>query len=80
MKKALFIAVGAALVAVAVSVFTYVNNGKNEMDNLFNANVEALADDEGNGLEKCNGCSSDKKIFCCHLVIVNHGGYFLYRD
>ena len=48
-KKSLLIAAGAAFAAIAVSVFVYVNNGKNEMDDLFYANVEALADDEGGG-------------------------------
>ncbi len=47
MKKSLLTAAGAALVAIAVSVFVYVNNGKNEMDDLFYANVEALARNEG---------------------------------
>ncbi len=49
MKKSFMIAAGAALAAIAVSVFVYVNNGKNEMDDLFYANVEALADNEGSG-------------------------------
>ena len=81
MKKSLLIAAGVALAAIAVSVFVYVNNGKNEMDDLFYANVEALADSEGGGdLDKCNGCSTEDRHFCCHLVIVNVGGWFLYRD
>lgn len=46
MKKNFLVAAVVALVAAAVSVFFYVNNGKNEMDDFFNANVEALADDE----------------------------------
>ncbi len=47
MKKSLLIAAGAALASIAVSVFVYVNNGKNGADEFFNANVEALADGEG---------------------------------
>ena len=46
MKKKIFLAAGAVLVAAAVSVFVCVNNERNSMDELFNANVEALADDE----------------------------------
>ncbi len=49
MKKSFLIAAGAALAAIAVSVFVYANNGKNEMDDLFYANVEALARNEGGG-------------------------------
>ena len=52
-KKSLLIAAGAALAAIAVSVFVYVNNGKNEMDDLFYANVEALARDEGTPVKTC---------------------------
>ncbi len=52
MKKSLLTAAGAALASIAVSVFVYVDNGKNEMDDLFYANVEALARNEGGGFGK----------------------------
>ncbi len=47
MKKSFLIAAGAALVSIAVSVYVYADNGKNEMEDLFYANVEALAETEG---------------------------------
>ena len=47
MKKNMILAAGAVLAAAAVSAFVYVNNGRNSMDDLFNANVEALARNEG---------------------------------
>ncbi|MDE7127729.1 MAG: hypothetical protein K2O58_07540 [Bacteroidales bacterium] len=53
MKKALSIAAVAALVAAAVSISVYVNSVKNEMDDLFYANVEALARGEGGGHAIC---------------------------
>ncbi|MCM1502616.1 MAG: NVEALA domain-containing protein [Bacteroidales bacterium] len=43
MRKKFLVAVGAAIVTAAVSVFVYVNNEKDSMDDLFFANVEALA-------------------------------------
>ncbi len=49
MKKNIFLAAGAVLVAAAVSVFVCVSNEQNSMDELFNANVEALANNEGGG-------------------------------
>ena len=49
MKKVLSIAAVAALVAAAVSISVYVNGGRNEMDDLFYANIEALARSEGGG-------------------------------
>ena len=45
MKKTMYLAAGAVLVA-AVSAFVYVNNGRNFMDDLFNANVKVLASQE----------------------------------
>ncbi len=47
MKKSFLAAAGAALVTIAVSVSVYANNRKNETEDLFYANVEALADGEG---------------------------------
>lgn len=46
MKRSLVLAAGAVLVAAAVSAFVYVSCGRNFMDDLFNANVEALASQE----------------------------------
>ena len=46
MKKHILLAAGAVLVVAAVSVFVYVKNERNSMDELFNANVEALAQQE----------------------------------
>ena len=47
MTKKIVLAAGAVLVAAAVSAFVCVNNGRTSMDDLFYANVEALADGEG---------------------------------
>ena len=58
MKKNIFLAAGAVLVAAAVSVFVCVSNERNSMDELFNANVEALANNEGGGSQQCY-CISD---------------------
>ena len=46
MKRKLLLAAGAMLAAAAVSAFVYVNNEKNSMSDLFNANVEALTNSE----------------------------------
>ncbi|MCM1177407.1 MAG: hypothetical protein NC115_08085 [Bacteroidales bacterium] len=46
MKHKLLVAAGAVLAAAAVSVYVYVQNGNNAMDEFFDANVEALADNE----------------------------------
>ncbi len=40
------LAAGAVLLAAAVSAFVYVKNENNSMDELFEANVEALTNDE----------------------------------
>ena len=49
MKKLALIATAAFLSVAAVSAFVYVNNGKNSMGELFNANVEALTRSESGG-------------------------------
>lgn len=49
MKKNLFFATGGAILTVAVSVFLYVNGVQNTDDEVFNANVEALAEQETGG-------------------------------
>ena len=46
MKKAILLAAGAVLLAATVSTFVYVKNGSDSMDELFDANVEALTQNE----------------------------------
>ena len=46
MKKKMIFAAAAVFMAASVSVFTYISSERNAMDELFNANVEALAQDE----------------------------------
>ena len=53
MKKKVFLVAGAVLFAAAVSAIVYVNNERNSMDELFNANVEALASGEHGSYTKC---------------------------
>ena len=58
MKRSLVLAAGAVLVAASVSAFVYVNNERNSMSDLFNANVEALANGEGHDY------SNAKNVYC----------------
>ncbi len=54
MKKKLFFVTGVAILTVAVSAFFYVNKEQNASNTLFNANVEALANEESTtGQAKC---------------------------
>lgn len=53
MNKRMFLLAGSVLVAAAVSVFVYVKNENSSMDELFNANVEALANNEGTPVKIC---------------------------
>lgn len=53
MKKTMFLAAGAVLVAAAVSASVYVNSGRSSMDDLFNTNVEALARNESGNYKIC---------------------------
>ena len=46
MKKKIIFAATAVFMAAAVSVFTYISSERNAMDELFSANVEALANTE----------------------------------
>ena len=46
MKKNLISLTGAALLVMAVLTFVYVKNDANKNNEIFNANVEALADEE----------------------------------
>ncbi|MCM1502597.1 MAG: hypothetical protein NC115_08045 [Bacteroidales bacterium] len=64
MKHKLLVAVGAA---AAVSVFVYVQNGNNAMDEFFDANVEALADDEIIVGDLCRVCPN---AACVSLGVV----------
>ncbi len=65
MKKSLLPEARAALVAIAVSVFVYVNNGKDEMDDLFYANVEVLAGDEGGENDGALWSNAAGTVYCC---------------
>lgn len=67
-----------AAILLAAATIISVKSVKNTAP-LTNANVEVLAEIE-NDLGICNGCSTDKSIFCCHLIIVDLGGWFLYKD
>ena len=64
MKKNMILAVGAVLVAAAFSAFVYVNNEKNSMSDLFNANVEALAEAEI-GIGRI--CAYDVNMWCIYM-------------
>lgn len=46
MKKNLISSTGAVLLVMAVLTFVYVKNDANKNNEIFNANVEALADEE----------------------------------
>jgi hypothetical protein len=76
MKKNILLAAGAVLVAAAVSVFVYVKNENNSMDELFNANVEALANNE----EGISGTCCPDENFSCVLSWVTIPGHFLKGD
>ena len=68
MKKTFLLAAGAALLAAAVSAFVYVKNENNAMNNLFEANVEALARGEiGGSRIMCSqsGTPGDHKMPLC---------------
>ena len=53
MKKKLFSILGATLTIVAVLTFVYVKNDVNKNNEIFNANVEALADVEETVSKDC---------------------------
>ena len=46
MKKKIIFVAAAVFMAASVSVFTYISSERNAMDELFSANVEALANVE----------------------------------
>ena len=62
MKRKMILAAGAVLAAAAVSAFFYVNNERNSMSDLFNANVEALARNEDSS--SCTGPKYNKTCRC----------------
>lgn len=53
MNKRMFLLAGSVLVAAAVSALVYVKNENNSMNEFFNANVEALANNEGTPVKIC---------------------------
>ncbi|MBO5194013.1 MAG: hypothetical protein J6B62_03875 [Bacteroidales bacterium] len=68
MKRNIFLAAGAVLVAAAVSVFVYVKNENYSMNELFNANVEVLARSESGGFgPQCSktGSSGTNRMKLC---------------
>ena len=66
MKKPILLAAGAVLLAAAVSAFVYVKNESNAMDELFEANVEALTRNES-GTYTCESkiTTGDRNTFFC---------------
>ena len=72
MKKNMILAVGAVLVAAAFSAFVYVNNEKNSIDDLFNANVEVLARNETDSGTCCEDYNSS-----CELSWVTIPSHYL---
>lgn len=77
MKNKFFLFGGVTLL-LAVLASICIKNGNNVVDSIYNSNVEALAQNES--LDKCKGCSTDGEIYCCHLIILDVGGFLLYRD
>ena len=58
--------------AAAVSAFVYVKNERNSMDELFNANVEALADDESSSSSVCGKYCFNKPSSICASTIYGY--------
>ncbi len=58
MKKKMIFAATAAFTAAAVSAFAYVSSERESMDELFNANVEALNKNESGGKVCYNSITS----------------------
>ena len=70
MKKFILIAVS-AIVAVSAGIFAYLNS-ESKTDDLFSANVEALAENEGNDCHYTNGYRAFTKYSggaydCCQV-------------
>lgn len=74
MRKLILSAAGAVLLAASVFTFASVNKSDDPMDDLFKANVEALASGEGESIN----CIPHEKSVCVdgdrHVVQV--GAYF----
>lgn len=69
MKKKIFLVAGAVLVAAAVSVFVRIDNDRNSMDELFNANVEALVAGESSDSQACYRYCYNKPSSVCSSMI-----------
>ncbi|MCM1502599.1 MAG: NVEALA domain-containing protein [Bacteroidales bacterium] len=73
MKHKFLVAAGAAIVAAAaVSVFVHVRNENDAMDEFFNANVEALANDESSGSAGCDKYCYNKPSSVCASTIYGY--------
>ena len=72
MKRSLVLVAGAVLAAAAVSAFVYMNNERNSMSDLFNANVEALTQNEGVTTIPCVKAAS----ICLYTVKDANGEYY----
>ena len=77
MKKKIFVFLSCLL--LSVSGYLAIRSLCN-VESVFDDNVEALASSESEVGQKCGGCSTDKTVFCCHIIIENVGGWFLYKD
>ncbi len=69
MKKNIII-VGVLFVAAAISVLVCASNEKSSMENLFHANVEALANDETATIPCVQAVS------ICHFIVKDANGYY----
>ena len=67
MKKKIIFAATAVFMAAAVSVFTYISSERDAMDELFSANVEALANTESGFGRMCvpNAGFGEKPYIIC---------------
>ena len=77
MKKNIFSIVGAGLTMVAVLTFVYVKNDVNKNNEIFNANVEALADVEETVTKDCeeleNLCLYRCRYSDCGVLLEKEG-------
>ena len=74
MKKKLFSLLGLMVTMVAIVTSVYVNNNTNKNNEIFNANVEALADDENVSERDCHtaiqGIPATYVVYCetCSII------------